>query len=75
MIWGVQRYIILTSVADPECLSRIGIFIHSGSRIPDPTQQKNYGNFTQNIVTKLSKYGLGTRDLDINLSRIQGAIK
>jgi hypothetical protein len=27
------------SVADPECLSRILIFTHPGSRIPDPDPQ------------------------------------
>jgi hypothetical protein len=33
----------LTSVADPGCLSRILIFTHPGSRIPDPKQQQKRG--------------------------------
>jgi hypothetical protein len=37
MAAGVQiKIIILGSVADPGCLSRILIFTHPGSRIPDP---------------------------------------
>jgi hypothetical protein len=52
------------SVADPGCLSRILIFTHPGSRIPDPkTATKERGEkkcfqriielFTQKFVTKL----------------------
>jgi hypothetical protein len=34
--WLERSYIMHTSVADPGCLYRILIFIHPGSRIPDP---------------------------------------
>jgi hypothetical protein len=56
------------SVADPGCLSRILIFTHSGSRIPDPKHQQKRGgkklvvkpfflatNFTKLIIILLFK--------------------
>jgi hypothetical protein len=70
-------------VADPECVSRILIFIiHSGSRtgsrIPDPTttpkeEGDNFLLFTQKFVIK-QKYGFGIRDPEKTYlgSRIQG---
>jgi hypothetical protein len=34
-----------SSAADPGCLSQILIFIHPGSRIPDPTKAPKGGKF------------------------------
>jgi hypothetical protein len=46
-VYTVQYRYCITSVADPGCLSRILIFTHPGSRIPDPkTGRKERGEKT-----------------------------
>ncbi len=60
---GTELFSLCSSVADPECLSRILIFTHPGSRIPDlgsriqKQQQKRMvkKNFIQKNVTNFSK--------------------
>ncbi len=38
------RYMFVNTVTDPECLSRIMIFIRPGSRIPEPGSNNNNNN-------------------------------